>query len=133
MTYFDFLLAFCGENDIDKIDFEKTIKKLMDRNGIYTNINDYFDKTVTDRLSLIAADTVTISKKEYEKYLHLKKLRLNAAEQFDNINNHATELLILLDALADDSYNTNNILECIFRTVTQINERCIEYEKLINS
>lgn len=133
MTYFDFLLAFCGENDIDKIDFEKTIKKLMDRNGIYTNINDYFDKTVTDRLSLIAADTVTISKKEYEKYLHLKKLRLNAAEQFDNINNYATELLILLDALANDSYNTNNILECIFRTVTQINERCIEYEKLINS
>lgn len=133
MTYFDFLLAFCGENDIDKIDFEKTIKKLMDGNGIYTNINDYFDKTVTDRLSLIAADTVTISKKEYEKYLHLKKLRLNAAEQFDNINNYATELLILLDALANDSYNTNNILECIFRTVTQINERCIEYEKLINS
>lgn len=133
MTYFDFLLAFCGENDIDKIDFEKTIKKLMDRNGIYTNINDYFDKTVTDRLSLIAADTVTISKKEYEKYLHLKKLRLNAAEQFDNINNYATELLILLDALANDSYNTNNILECIFRTVTQINEHCIEYEKLINS
>lgn len=133
MTYFDFLLAFCGENDIDKLDFEKTIKKLMDRNGIYTNINDYFDKTVTDRLSLIATDTVTISKKEYEKYLHLKKLRLNAAEQFDNINNYATELLILLDALANDSYNTNNILECIFRTVTQINERCIEYEKLINS
>lgn len=133
MTYFDFLLAFCGENDIDKIDFEKTIKKLMDRNGIYTNINDYFDKTVTDRLTLIATDTVTISKKEYEKYLHLKKLRLNAAEQFDNINNYATELLILLDALANDSYNTNNILECIFRTVTQINERCIEYEKLINS
>lgn len=133
MTYFEFMLAFCGENDIDKIDFEKTIKKLMDRNGIYTNINDYFDKTVTDRLSLIAADTVTISKKEYEKYLHLKKLRLNAAEQFDNINNYATELLILLDALANDSYNTNNILECIFRTVTQINERCIEYEKLINS
>lgn len=133
MTYFDFLLAFCGENDIDKLDFEKTIKKLMDRNGIYTNINDYFDKTVTDRLTLIATDTVTLSKKEYEKYLHLKKLRLNAAEQFDNINNYATELLILLDALANDSYNTNNILECIFRTVTQINERCIEYEKLINS
>mgnify|MGYP007081459376 FL=1 len=105
----------------------------MDGNGIYTNINDYFDKTVTDRLSLIAADTVNKKKKEYEKYLHLKKLRLNAAEQFDNINNYATELLILLDALANDSYNTNNILECIFRTVTQINERCIEYEKLINS
>lgn len=133
MTYFDFLLAFCGENDIDKLDFEKTIKKLMDRNGIYTNINDYFDKTVTDRLTLIATDTVTISKKEYEKYLHLKRLRLNAAEQFDNINNFATELLILLEALANDSYNTNNILECIFRTVTQINEHCIEYEKLINS
>lgn len=133
MTYFEFMLAFCGENDIDKIDFEKTIQKLMDRNGIYANIYDYFDKTVTDRLSLIATDTVTISKKEYEKYLQLKKLRLNAAEQFDNINNYATELLLLLDALANDSYNTNNILECIFRTVTQINERCIEYEKLINS
>lgn len=133
MTYFEFMLAFCGENRIDKSDFEKTMQDLMERNGVRTNLYDYFDKFVTDGLSLIVTDTVTISKKDYEKYLHLKRLRLNAAEQFDNINNYATELLILLDALANDSYNTNNILECIFRTVTQINERCIEYEKLINS
>ncbi len=133
MTYFEFMLAFCGENRIDKSDFEKTMQDLMERNGVRTNLYDYFDKFVTDGLSLIVTDTVTISKKDYEKYLHLKKLRLNAAEQFDNINNFATELLILLEALANDSYNTNNILECIFRTVTQINEHCIEYEKLINS
>ncbi|GEM_PF-5134725 len=133
MTYFEFMLAFCGENRIDKSDFEKTMQDLMERNGVRTNLYDYFDKFVTDGLSLIVTDTVTISKKDYEKYLHLKRLRLNAAEQFDNINNFATELLILLEALANDSYNTNNILECIFRTVTQINEHCIEYEKLINS
>lgn len=66
MTYFEFLLAFCGENDIDKLDFDKTMKKLIERNGIYANIDDYFDKTVSDRLTLIASDTVTLSKKEYE-------------------------------------------------------------------
>lgn len=133
MTYFDFMLAFCGENRIDKSDFEKTMQDLMERNGVRTNLYDYFDKFVTDGLSLIVTDTVTISKKDYEKYLHLKRLRLNAAEQFDNINNFATELLILLEALANDSQNTDNILSCIFRTITQLNEHCIEYEKLINS
>ncbi len=133
MTYFDFMLAFCGENRIDKSDFEKTMQDLMERNGVRTNLYDYFDKFVTDGLSLIVTDTVTISKKDYEKYLHLKRLRLNAAEQFDNINNFATELLILLEALANDSHNTDNILSCIFRTITQLNEHCIEYEKLINS
>ena len=78
-------------------------------------------------------DTVTIPKTEYERYSRLKWLRLNAAEQFDSINNFATELLILLEALANDSYNTDNILRCIFKTITQLNEHCIEYEKLINS
>lgn len=133
MTYFEFMLAFCGENRIDKTDFEKTMQDLMDRNGIHASLYEYFDKTVTDNLSLIMTDTVTIQKKEYERYMQLKRLRLHAAEQFDSINNFATELLILLEALANDSYNTDNILRCIFKTITQLNEHCIEYEKLINS
>lgn len=133
MTYFEFMLAFCGENRIGKTDFEKTMQNLMDRNGVHASLYEYFDTTVTDNLSLIITDTITIQKKEYERYMQLKRLRLHAAEQFDSINNFATELLILLEALANDSYNTDNILRCIFKTITQLNEHCIEYEKLINS
>lgn len=133
MTYYEFMLAFCGENRIDKSDFEKTMQDLMDRNGIHTSLYDYFDKTVTDNLNLIITDTITIPKTEYEKYSQLKWLRLNAAEQFDNINNFATELLILLEALANDAYNTDNILRSLFDNVIELNEICIEYEKLINS
>ena len=91
MTYFEFMLAFCGENRIDKTDFEKTMQNLMDRNGVHASLYEYFDTTVTDNLSLIITDTVTIQKKEYERYMHLKRLRLHAAEQFDSINKFATE------------------------------------------
>lgn len=133
MTYYEFMLAFCGENRIDKSDFEKTMQDLMDRNGIQTSLYDYFDKTVTDYLSLIMTDSVTIAKTEYEKYAKLKWLRLNAAEQFGRINTLATELLVFIDALANDAYNTDNILRSIFDNVIELNEICMEYEKLINS
>ncbi len=72
MTYFEFMLAFCGENRIDKTDFEKTMQNLMDRNGVHASLYEYFDTTVTDNLSLIITDTITIQKKNTKDICSLK-------------------------------------------------------------
>ena len=132
MTYPEFMLAFCGENRIDKSDFQNTLQSLMDRNGVRINMYDYFEKIVTDNLSLIVTDTVIIQKSEYEKYLKLKRLRLNASEQFGKINTLVIRMLVFVDALISDTYNTEEILCNINDTVNELSELCYEYEKLIN-
>lgn len=133
MTYFDFMLAFCGEDRIDKTDFEKTLQSLMDRNGVRINMYDYFEKIVTDNLSLIVTDTVTIPKPEHEKLLKLKRLRLSASEQFAKINTLTARMQVLVDALISDNYNNEEILCNINDTANELSNLCNEYEKLINS
>ena len=133
MTYPEFMLAFCGENRIDKSDFQDTMQSLMDRNDVRINIYDYFEKIVTDNLSLIVTDTVTMTKAEHEKFLKLKWLRLHASEQFARINTLATRMQVLVDALISDTYNNEEILCNINDTVNELSELCDEYEKLINS
>lgn len=133
MTYFDFMLAFCGEDRIDKSDFQDTLQSLMDRNGVRINMYDYFEKIVTDNLSLIVTDTVTLPKSEHEKLLNLKRLRLSASEQFAKINNLTARMQVLVDALVSDNYNNEKILCNINDTANELSELCNEYEKLINS
>lgn len=122
MTYPEFMLAFCGEDRIDKSDFQDTLQSLMDRNGVRINIYDYFEKIVTDNLSLIVTDTVTMPKAEHEKLLKLKWLRLHASEQFAKINTLTARMQVLIDAPISDTYDNEEILCNINDTINELIE-----------
>lgn len=69
--------------------------------------------------------------KSIEEYSRLKKLRLEATDNFEYINLLTLRLLIFVNSTDSDIYNFEDVLSNIRLTVDDLYKYCLEYREML--
>lgn len=69
--------------------------------------------------------------KSTEEYCRLKKLRLEATDNFEYINLLTLRLLIFVNSTDSDIYDFEDVLNNIRLTVDDLYKYCLEYREML--
>lgn len=69
--------------------------------------------------------------KNTEEYCRLKKLRLEATDNFEYINLLTLRLLIFVNSTDSDMYDIEDVLNNIRLTVDDLYKYCLEYREML--